>query len=95
MGNVDLPQKNEMKYLDMHLDRSLTWAKHINQKAKQMHWLLGRSTLPIESKLLLCKAVLKPVWTYGIQLWGRASNTNIEILQRFQSKTLRSILNAP
>jgi hypothetical protein len=29
------------------------------------------------------------------QLWGTASNSNIEILQRFQSKTLRSILNAP
>jgi hypothetical protein len=44
MGNVDPPQKNEVKYLVMHLDRRLTWAKHIktkrkqlNLKAKQMH----------------------------------------------------------
>jgi hypothetical protein len=44
----------------------------LNLKAKQMHWLLGRrSTLSIESKLLLYKAVLKPIWTYGIQLWGQ------------------------
>lgn len=35
-----------------------------------------------------------PVWTYGIQLWGTASNPNVEILQRFQSKTLRSLLDA-
>jgi hypothetical protein len=60
-----------------------------------MYWLLGRSTLSTESKLLLYKAVLKPTWTYGIQLWGTASNSNIEILQHFQSKTLRSILNTP
>jgi hypothetical protein len=47
MGNVDLPQKNEVKYLGMHLDRRLTWTKHIktklkqlNLRAKQMHWLL-------------------------------------------------------
>jgi hypothetical protein len=61
-----------------------------------LHWLLGRrSTLSIESKLLQYKAVLKPIWTYGIQLWETDSNSNIEILQRFQSKTLRSILNAP
>jgi hypothetical protein len=59
-----------------------------------MHWLLGRSTLPVESKLLLYRAVLKPMWTYGIQLWGAASSSNTEILQRFQSKALRPILNA-
>jgi hypothetical protein len=60
-----------------------------------MNWLRGRSTLSVEGKLLLHKAVLKPIWTYGIQLWGTASNSNIEILQRFQSKTLRYFLNAP
>ena len=44
---------------------------------------------------MLYKAILIPVWTYGIQLWGTASNPNIEILQRFQSKTLRSLIDAP
>jgi hypothetical protein len=43
----------------------------------------------------LYKAVLKPMWTYGIQLWGAASSSNIEALQRCQSKALRSSLNAP
>jgi hypothetical protein len=103
MGDVALPQKNDVKYLGVHLDRRLTWAKHIkakrnqlNLKVKRMYWLLGtRSTLSTESKLLLYKAVLTPIWTYGIQLWGTASNSSIEILQRFQSKTLRVILNAP
>jgi hypothetical protein len=32
--------------------------------------------------------------TYGIQLLGTASNSNIKILKRFQSKPLWSILNA-
>jgi hypothetical protein len=27
MDNVDPPQKNEVKYLCMHVDRRLTWAK--------------------------------------------------------------------
>ncbi|KAJ4427260.1 hypothetical protein ANN_24878 [Periplaneta americana] len=43
----------------------------------------------------LSRVILKPIWTYGIQLWGTASNSNIEILQRYQSKTLRSIVTAP
>jgi hypothetical protein len=31
----------------------------------------------------------------GIQLWGTASTSNIEILTRFQSKALRMIVDAP
>jgi hypothetical protein len=31
----------------------------------------------------------------GIRLCGTASNSNIEMLQRFRSKTLRSVLNTP
>lgn len=53
-----------------------------------------RSKLSVEIKLLLYKAILKPVWTYGIQLWGSAAKSNVEILQRFQSKVLRIITNA-
>jgi hypothetical protein len=61
-----------------------------------MYWLLGRSSqLSLPNKLLLYKAVLKPIWTYGIQLWGTASTSSIEILERFQSKALRIIVDAP
>jgi len=48
-----------------------------------------------KKKLLVYKATLKPTWTYGVQLWGSASNSNIEILERFQSKVLRIITDAP
>jgi hypothetical protein len=83
--------------------RRKTWRTHMLAKRKQlglklqhMYWLLGRkSDLTTENKLLLYKTVLKPIWTYGIQLWGTASNSNIEILQRFQNKVLRVIVNAP
>jgi hypothetical protein len=61
-----------------------------------MYWLLGRSSwLSLPNKLLLYKSILKPIWTYGIQFWGTASTSNIEILERFQSKALRIIVNAP
>jgi hypothetical protein len=32
---------------------------------------------------------------YGIQLWGTASTSNIEIVERFYSKALRMVLDAP
>jgi len=59
-----------------------------------MHWLLGiKLQLSIESKLLLYKAILKPIWTYGPTL-GHSLQFKIEIIQRFQNKYLRIIVNA-
>lgn len=51
--------------------------------------------LSLDSKLLLYKCIIKPIWAYGIQIWGTASNSNIEIIQQFQFKTLRIIVRAP
>jgi hypothetical protein len=63
---------------------------------RQMNWLIGkRSQLSLENKVLIYKAILKPIWTYGIELWGCAKLSNTKILQTFQSKTLRDITGAP
>ena len=40
-------------------------------------------------------SVLKPVWTYGIQIWGCTSQSNRNIIQRFQNRLLRGIIDAP
>ena len=93
----------QVKYLGVHLDRRLTWRKHIASKRRRLdhqlrklYWITGRKCqLSVENKLLLCKAILKPIWTYWIQLWGTASTSNIEILERFQAKALRVINDAP
>lgn len=103
LNSTCIPQVENVKYLGIYLDRRLTWKKHIwtkrlqlNLKLNTLYWLLGqRSKLSLENKLLIYKAILKPIWTYGIQLWGTASKSNIDILERFQSKTLRIITNAP
>ena len=61
-----------------------------------MHWLMGRySALSVYNKLMLYQQVLKPVWTYGIQLWGCTSQINRNIIQIFQNRILRGIVDAP
>jgi len=61
-----------------------------------MYWLFSsKSQLSTENKLLLHKAILKPIWAYAIQLWDTAANSNIEILQRFQNIIHRIIVDAP
>lgn len=103
LDGSNLPQENTVKYLGMHIDRRLTWREHIkakrdqaNLKLRNINWLIGRqSTLSLENKLLIYKSILKPVWTYGIELWGSASHSNVEILQRFQNKALKILCCAP
>jgi hypothetical protein len=50
--NEQLPQAEEAKYLGLHLDRCLTWHKHIFAKRKHLgitlsktYWLLGRKSI--------------------------------------------------
>jgi hypothetical protein len=103
INNVQLPQTEEVKHLELHLGERLIWHKHIFNKQKQlgiafikMYWLLGcKSKLSINNKLLIYKTIPKPIWAYGIQLWGTASTFIIEILERFQSRALRMLTVAP
>jgi hypothetical protein len=61
-----------------------------------MYWLLGRnSELSVHSKLTLYKQIMRPVWSYGILLWGCTSDSNIQVIQRYQNKVLKCIVNAP
>ncbi|KAH8269356.1 hypothetical protein KR018_007087, partial [Drosophila ironensis] len=68
---------------------------HSESRLKQLFWLIGRrSKLRLRSKLLLYKAMIKPIWTYGIQIWSTASLSNRHIIQKFQNKVLRMVSNA-
>jgi hypothetical protein len=75
INNEPLLQAEDVKYLGIHLDKCLTWHKHIFTERKhlgitlaKLYWLLGhRSKLNLNNKLIY-KVAIKPIWTYGIQL---------------------------
>jgi len=61
-----------------------------------MSWLINtRSQLSLDNKLTVYKAILRPIWTFGIELWGCSKPSNTKILETFQSKMLRTISSAP
>ncbi|KAK9878385.1 hypothetical protein WA026_021692 [Henosepilachna vigintioctopunctata] len=103
INNAPISYSNTAKYLGITLNAKLLLKAHVKSKReelglkyKKMYWLLGKhSTFSTYNKLLLYKQIFKPVWTYGIQLWGCAKKTNIDIIQRFQNKVLRNVVNAP
>lgn len=73
-----IPTGEIVKNLGTHLDNRLTWRGHITAKrvkiqllCGQLGWLLRRkSKLAVELKLRMYTAVMKPIWTYGLQLGG-------------------------
>jgi hypothetical protein len=59
-----------------------------------MNWLVGRkSNLAVDNKILIYKAIIITIWTYGLELWRCASKSNISIIQRSQSKIPRMIVD--
>lgn len=98
-----IPRASHVRYLGLYLDRRLTFKDHIDKKRKELdikrkkfYYILNRnSPLSLKNKLLIYKVMLKPIWTYCLPLWGLASSSNIEKIQRFQNITLRVCTGAP
>jgi hypothetical protein len=103
INHINIPLKDEVTYLGLTLDSKLNWRQHIikkrkqmDQKIKELNWLIGKTSyLSFDNKLLIYKTVIKPIWTYSIELWGCASKTNIAIIQRAKPKIFQSITNVP
>jgi hypothetical protein len=79
------------------MERTHRQKKKTNRPKNKRDQLVDKETkshLSIENKLLIYKAVIKPIWSYGIELWGCASKSNRVTMKRLQSKILRAIANA-
>jgi hypothetical protein len=74
-------KKNNLKYLDIHFDKKLNLAYHIKTKRKSLNLRLYtlrnilRSKLPLRTKILIYKQVIRPAMTYEIQIWRTAKKT--------------------
>jgi hypothetical protein len=81
-----------IEHLGLHLRNKILT---LNDRFRLLRPLLTSNHVKLPTKLLIYKLFLKPIWVYGIQLWGSAKFSNINKIQRFQSKTLRAITKAP
>jgi hypothetical protein len=103
LENQIIPLADSARYLGVHLDSKRNWQIHLRKKRDQvkaqirkLYWLIGyHSTLSLENKRRIYNVIIKPAWTYGIQLWGTAAMSNRLIIQRVQNKALRIIAKAP
>ncbi|GFU84318.1 RNA-directed DNA polymerase from mobile element jockey [Trichonephila clavipes] len=98
-----VPWVHVPKYLGLFLDAKLTFAHHIEQtrkKAQAVHAVIKRlisrrSKLAIRHKVLLYKSIIRPVMSYGSQIWGSAGMCHLTKLHTLTNSFLRQIVNAP
>jgi len=83
LNNQLLPIAQCVRYLGIHIDsRGKTWLPHIKNKVQSLNIrprllrpLLTFKNIKLPNKLLIYKLLqLRPIWTYGIQLWGCIKN---------------------
>lgn len=81
------------------LDKAVRWKPDIDDRRKKayipykkLYSLLTRnSPLPVRLEKLLYIAFVRPIITYGSQLWAGAASSHLKILQVVQNTYLRLI----
>jgi len=92
MNNTSIPSNSEVKP---------TWNPHLKAKQKALntrnHLLrpLLKSKMNLNTKLLIYKSLLRPLWTYGVQLWGATKPSNTCTIQASRSICFRLVSSAP
>ncbi|KAJ8911291.1 hypothetical protein NQ315_015294 [Exocentrus adspersus] len=94
---------NNVKYLGVHLDRTMTWGHHVAEtirkakiaRARLYPLLCGESRLNLRNKLLLIKSIIQPQLTYASTAWGHACKTHLKRIQAVENIALRTAISGP
>ena len=94
IDNQQLTQVNSAKYLGVIIDHKLNWIEHISYVKSKMSKGIGimfkaRQFLTKKALLMLYHAYIYPYMTYCIEVWGCASQTQLNCLFLLQKKIIR------
>ena len=94
VGGDNLIILDSYKYLGLTFDPSLTWNNHINELCTKLGKRLGilhrlSIILPKNSLQPIYFSLVQSVIDYGITIWGRTTENNLQKIQRFQNRAVR------
>ena len=94
IDNHELTQVNSAKDLGVIIDHKLNWIEHISYVKSKMSKGIGimykaRQFLTKKALLMLYHAYIFPYMTYCIEVWGCASQTQLNCLFLLQKKIIR------
>ena len=91
-----LERKEFVRYLGIIIDNHLSWKHHIDHVAIKISHTIGliskvRHFVPKTTLLNIYHSLVTPYLTYGLLVWGQASNSYLEKLLKLQKRALRLI----
>lgn len=96
-NNIHIPNKDVVKYLGIYLDKFLYFNNHTNLqiiKARNAFFLYKKlfysKYIKHKVKVLLYKSLIRPILTYGCQIWFNISPSYMEKIRIFERKCLRA-----
>ena len=96
INKYTIQEKNEIKYLGVILDASLTWKQHIDKLIKKLNKATAmlykvRPYVNERTMLTLYYSLIYSHLTYATEVWGNASKTNINRILTIQKRIVRMI----
>ena len=67
----------------------------LRKRIRELYFLLRSKQIGLSTKKLIYLQLIRPIWTYGCQIWGSAAKSNINYVQVVQNRVLRIITDAP
>ena len=94
--NKRITEENDVKFLGVLLDSTLSWKPHITELSKKLSKTIGifyklRHYAAADVLKLLYYAILYPSLIYGSSVWGMAYQSHLDKLQAIQNKFIKSI----
>lgn len=103
IDNSEIPWKETIRYLGVHLDPKLNFKSHIDITLRKANGMIStlfsifkkESSLSSNLKLLIYKLYIRPIFTYSAPTIVNAPTTHLKKLQTMQNKCLRMVYNLP
>lgn len=103
INKTQVQWSKEAKYLGLWLDKELNFKKHFQETKRKANGILHKlypllcrkRKVSLINKILLYKQLVRPILTYGIEIWSMTDEKSYNILQIIQNKILRMATDAP
>lgn len=99
IDNIEIPFKNNFKYLGVNFSKLLKFNEHARIVLNKSYKIMGsfkrilcNKNLPRNTKLLLYKTSLRPIILYAFPIWFSISPTVIKEIEIFERKILRNCI---